>query len=322
MPQPSPDLLAWVCRTLGPRTTVIGVQDLKKHQGPQPVWSVQLMRNTQPMSVVLKAGPLSWQAGFRAEAAALEFATSHRLPTPRLLGADLDGLTGMLALLTSVVEGTAWQPRVGHPPSERLRTLGRAAAGLHAIQLTERSGFPQRLRPIPHDDYTAERAWAARYQAAGEASERVFAELLTGTGWPTRALRHVVENVRTTPLISRAEQRIASIRPPAMPSVFVHGDLHAAQTLWHGARLTAIVDWDSAGCGHPGVDLGSLRLDAALHFGPTAPEEIVQGWQEVAGTRAGDTAYWDVVAALQTAADVGDQTSARDEFLQSALDRL
>ena len=53
------------------------------------------------------------------------------------------------------------------------------------------------------------------------------------------------------------------------PEVFVHGDPQG-NALWDGDRLTGLIDWDCAGAGPPRVDLGSLRCDAALCFGPEA----------------------------------------------------
>ena len=87
------------------------------------------------------------------------------------------------------------------------------------------------------------------------------------------------------------------------------------------------------------VDLGSLRCDAAICFGPEAADDVVAGWEEAAGRSAADLAHWDVVAALSTPPDLGwfpgaiagqgcpDLTREllvrrRDAFLRAALDRL
>ncbi|WP_290058434.1 hypothetical protein [Amycolatopsis solani] len=74
-------------------------------------------------------------------------------------------------------------------------------------------------------------------------------------------------------------------------------------------------------------------------FGPPAAEEVLAGWQLAAGRRAAHVAYWDVVAALGTLADMAfcvpalhDQGRSdldadllgqrRDAFLSAALNRL
>jgi aminoglycoside phosphotransferase (APT) family kinase protein len=78
----------------------------------------------------------------------------------------------------------------------------------------------------------------------------------------------------------------------------VHGDLWCGNTLWDGSRLTAVLDWDCAGVGPPGIDLGSLRCDAAWCHGIEAAEHVLDGWEAETGRTASDVPYWDAVAAL------------------------
>ena len=93
------------------------------------------------------------------------------------------------------------------------------------------------------------------------------------------------------------------------------------------------------GVGHPGIDLGSLRLDAAIMFGLPAAAEILDGWRQASGRAVDAVAYWDLVAALTTPTDMAtwlpvahDHGRAdldtltlngrRDAFLRAALDQL
>jgi len=62
---------------------------------------------------------------------------------------------------------------------------------------------------------------------------------------------------------------------PQGPSVFVHGDLWQGNTLWNIYSFVGMIDWDAAGPGHPGIDLGTLRCDAAIVFGLPAAAEIL-----------------------------------------------
>jgi aminoglycoside phosphotransferase (APT) family kinase protein len=106
-----------------------------------------------------------------------------------------------------------------------------------------------------------------------------------------------------------------------------------------GGHAHGLVDWDCAGAGPPGVDLGSLRCDAAVCFGLEAAADVLAGWEELAGRPAADVAHWDVVAALSTPPDMGWFVGAiagqgrpdlsqdvlvrrRDAFLRAALGRL
>jgi aminoglycoside phosphotransferase (APT) family kinase protein len=148
---------------------------------------------------------------------------------------------------------------------------------------------------------------------------------------------------RSTRLLDAAEERVGELPVPMGATVFVHGDLWQGNTLWRGGALVGMVDWDAAGVGHPGIDLGTLRLDAAILFGLPAAAEVLNGWQRATGQAAEAVAYWDVVAALTTPADGGQWfgqwlavvheygrgdldaatlTARRDAFLRAALDRL
>ena len=70
--------------------------------------------------------------------------------------------------------------------------------------------------------------------------------------------------------------------------------------LWEGDRCVALIDWNTAGAGDPGVDLGSLRMQVALQYGQDAPAHVLEGWQRQAGRAATAVPYWDAVAALNT----------------------
>jgi aminoglycoside phosphotransferase (APT) family kinase protein len=205
-------------------------------------------------------------------------------------------------MLESVVAGTSRIPVV--PTPGRLASLGAVAARLHAVELTPSKDLPLRHRPIEGEDFV---------------------------GWRQRE--------GATTLLREAEDAVARLPEPSADPMLVHGDLWEGNTMWLDGELTAVVDWDCAGAGHPGVDLGSLRCEVAIAFGVDAAELVSAGWQERAGRPPADVAYWDVVAALSTPphlisweSTVQDQgrtdldgatmTIRRDAFLRAALDRL
>ena len=92
--------------------------------------------------------------------------------------------------------------------------------------------------------------------------------------------------------------------------------------------------------GAAGVDLCSLRCDAAVCYGIEAVDLILAGWEEEAGHPAENVGYWDAIAALSTppdmawvAATIADQgrpdlndgpllNARRDAFLRQALSHL
>lgn len=151
-------------------------------------------------------------------------------------------------------------------PEERLRTLGRVAARLSRVPAP--AGLPHRSAPIGGVD---------------------FAEL--------RA-------IDPPALMVAAERAIAGYEPVG-PDVFVHGDLWEGNVMWVGDEVTGVIDWDCAGTGKAGVDLGSLRGDAVQNFGLGAERFVLEGWEAEAGTAALDVAYWDIVTELATPPDMG-----------------
>jgi aminoglycoside phosphotransferase (APT) family kinase protein len=253
---------------------------------------------------VLKTGVAEEPRAIAGERAALDVAARAGAPAPRTIACDPDGArAGLPALLESVVEGLSRIPRTASPA--RLRAAGAAVAVLHAVALRPGHVLPHRTRPIPIEDFAAARA-------AGAAS---------------------------TPLLDRAADRVRRTPAPDAATVFVHGDMWHGNLLWTGDEVTGIVDWDMAGAGAAGVDVGALRLDAALLYGPEAADAVLDGWRSVRGASAGGVAYWDAVAALNTPTDLrpflpavhdqgrtdlraGPVTARRDEFLRAALTRL
>jgi aminoglycoside phosphotransferase (APT) family kinase protein len=278
----------------------VAVEGLRSGAGP---WRLRIDRGGEQSQAVLRVGEPHRREQLATETAALAFAEEHQLAAPRLLGVDLDEkVAGRPVLLTTVLAGSSRIPATA--PPGRLRALGAAAARVHAVAAAPRAGLPLRRRPLEDVDFAAAR------RASG-----------------------------STRLLDAAEERVDQLPVPQGVSVFVHGDLWQGNTLWRGKALVGMVDWDAAGVGHPGIDLGTLRLDAAILFGLPAAEEVLDGWQRQAGQPADAMAYWDLVAALTTPTDMGQWlavahehgrvdldaaalTGRRDAFLLAALDQL
>jgi len=263
-------------------------------------WRMRLQCHGAVRDVVLRVASPENSASIRVERTALALAVEHGVPVPRVLAGAPEHEPPLL--LIEAVSGSSDIPVTA--TTERLHALGAAAARVHTISVPDSAGFARRDRPIPLEDFAAMRRRE-----------------------PAR------------PLLVEAEARMAAARPHPVQERFVHGDLWQGNTLWHDGKLQGLIDWDCAGIGPAGVDLGSLRCDAALCFGLDAVDEITAGWEQEAGYPAVDIAYWDVVAALSTPPDMSwfvqaissqgrpDLTheillTRRDAFLRDALDRL
>ena len=301
MAYPDAQVLDWVSAVLNTRVTVLrGLRD-----GGSP-W---LLR-AGDREVVLRVAPAELAAETATEVAAMTHAgevAGPALPVAELLGYDLAERTGYGLVLTACVPGTSLIPPA--PDPERLRALGAAAARISSIKLAPAPALPVRSRPIEPEDF------------AGMRREQGASDLL-------RAAEAAV-----------AAAAVAATRPDDDQLGLVHGDMWYGNTLWDDGRLTAVLDWDCAGVGPAGIDLGSLRCDAAWCHGVGAAEHILRGWEAEAGRPASDVPYWDAVAALASPPDMGwfpmsmalqgrpDLTrevmlERRDAFLEAALSQL
>jgi aminoglycoside phosphotransferase (APT) family kinase protein len=259
-------------------------------------WRVTYRANGATGSVVVRAGSPGDQELFDIEATALRVLADHGspVPAPRLL-APVESIVDTPAMLIERLPGSSRIPDTA--PGSRLRALGAVVADLQAVT-PDGAALPRRTRPIAGVDFAALRRASVR------------------------------------PLLAEAERRIAALPVPGAFTGLVHGDLWQGNALWDGDRLTGLVDWDCAGVGPAGVDLGSLRCDAAICYGVEAAEEILAGYGV-----AEDIPYWDAVAALSTPPDMDwfvgalhgqgrtDLTRAvlvdrRDAFLEAALAAL
>lgn len=251
--------------------------------------------------VVLRVGSTDGAGSLATEAAALRLADDLGVPAPALMAADDGTENGIPLVLCERLAGSSAIPPTRDP--SRLRAMGAAAARLHVVPREPSEVLPLRDRPIGTVDFDQLR----REQ---------------GVDGQLRA----------------AQQRIAGYEP-AGPDVLVHGDLWQGNVLWADGALTGFIDWDCAGAGPAGVDLGSLRSDAALSFGPGAADDVLAGWEAATGRAAADVAYWDVIAALATPPGMGWFVSAyagqgrpdlhrsllqerQSEFLDRALSKL
>jgi aminoglycoside phosphotransferase len=221
-------VLRWAAQVVGVGASVVDVKELRADAGP---WRLRIHQGGTAIQAVLRVGDSSSRQQLATEAAALRLAEAHQLAAPRLLAVDLDGAAaGVPVVLMTALAGSSKIPTIASVA--RLRGLGAAAAALHTVTTAPRPDLPLRVRPLADVDFAAERG---------------------ATG--------------SSPLLEAAEARITQVAAPQGVTVFVHGDLWQGNTLWIGDRCVGMVDWDAAGVGHPGVDLGTLRLDAAIVFG-------------------------------------------------------
>jgi Ser/Thr protein kinase RdoA (MazF antagonist) len=334
---PSEAVLRWAADAVGVGAKIVAVHGL--HGGSRP-WLLRIEHGGSTREVVLRAvvaDPIGIDF-IATGAAALRIAEQYGLAAPRLIASDLDGrATGTAATLETAVPGSSASP--AKVSVERLREAGATIARVHAVSLKPQPDLPLRIRPTQVDDRAMERRWATLYRASSDSEKPTVVDALCElTGWPADRARLVMSRTRSTSLLQLADDRVREIPRPQGETVFVHGDIWAGNMMWSGDTCVALIDWKLAGAGNPMVDLGELRMQIALQYGPAAPAHVLDGWQRESGREATDVPYWDAVAALNTPADLDDWvpgfddrgrplggpalTARRDAFLREALDRL
>jgi aminoglycoside phosphotransferase (APT) family kinase protein len=290
---PTERMLDWAAAAIGDGATITEVRPL---HGDEPPWQLSIEHAVGTTDAVLRGGPPSrrvWPPMIVTGAAALAVAEQHRLGAPRLIAADLEGdATGAVTTLETLVPGSSAWP--GPPSAQRLRAAGAALARIHSVAIAPTEHLPFRPRPIAVDDFAAERRKG---------------------------------RMPTTRLLAEADRLVTTHGLPTGDAVFVHGDVWPGNIIWTDDDLAVLIDWKTAGVGAPGVDLGGLRNQVNIMFGPEAPDLVLDGWERATGSKARDVAYWDAVAALNTRTDLDGlegpgATDRRDAFLRAALAHL
>ncbi|WP_405063523.1 aminoglycoside phosphotransferase family protein [Kribbella sp. NBC_01505] len=200
------------------------------------------------------------------------------------------------------------------------------ATGVAALQVAEEYGVaaPRLLGvdldlPASVETVVGSTTWPAppEPERVHRALERVHVPLEPRPGLPLRTRPIAVDDfardrrvgtMSTTPLLRLADDVVQGMEPPPGPTVFLHGDVWPGNVAWVGNECV-LIDWKTAGVGDPGVDFGELRKQMAITYGLKP---------------AGGSAYWDVVAALNTPTVLwaAEATERRDGFLRDALGRL
>jgi aminoglycoside phosphotransferase (APT) family kinase protein len=301
--RPPDALLRWVVDSAA-ISSIVGIATMSQ-SGEGGPWLLSAEVSGGEAALVLKAEEPGTEARSRlaTAAAALEVAAVNDVAAPRVVALDVDAACGWHVLLTTALPGSS--SIAADITSVRLRALGREAARLHLVAGTPTAELPVRSRSLEGYDLNA--------GATSTAS---------------------------TPLLDRARRMLIDVpRRHDEPLGFVHGDLWQGNTLWDGDRYTGAVDWDFAGFGPAGIDLGSLRADVVILHGAEAGEEVRAGWEEVVGRPAPNLAWWDLVAGTSTPddlagwlpnfhaqgrtdLDLATVTRRRDEFVEEALLRL
>jgi aminoglycoside phosphotransferase (APT) family kinase protein len=83
------------------------------------------------------------------------------------------------------------------------------------------------------------------------------------------------------------------------PAVLVHSDYWAGNILWDGGEISAVLDWEEAGYGDPGVDVAYALMELHLVGEPEAADEFLRVYEARSGCPVANLHFWSLAAAVR-----------------------
>jgi aminoglycoside phosphotransferase (APT) family kinase protein len=204
----------------------------------------------------------------RREYETLAFLAESGVPAPRPLYLDVEGaLLGCPGIVTGYVSGELVLSPAD--PIPWARAMASMLARIHA--LTCHASVRRFLL-----DANAEAAWFLR---DGTVPDYVAAYPDGAAVW--RAVRDLLPRARSV--------------APAL----VHIDYWSGNVLWDGDRIAAVVDWEEAAYGDPGIDVAYCRMDMVLAGRERAAQAFLEAYEAGAGRRVADLGLWELAAAVR-----------------------
>lgn len=210
--------------------------------------------------VVRRYNPANYDEGHDkplCEYHALKLLTERGLPVPKPLLLDEDGsLLGLPGVVTEYVDGTAIEL-----PAQAARWAEVAAPVATMLARIHRTPFSAAdRRYLMNDD--VEVAWfikdgrAPDYMGAYPDGEKVW---------------HLVKEHwgRWSPVAPR----------------FAHTDYWSGNILWRGDEISAVLDWEEAGYGHPAADVAYARMGYFIEGLPEAADVFLREYEAAAHWR-------------------------------------
>ncbi|MBM7806405.1 aminoglycoside phosphotransferase (APT) family kinase protein [Geodermatophilus bullaregiensis] len=277
----APALARRLSRLTGGRVTVEGLTRLTGGANRE-TWAFTAVDDTARArrDLVLRGGAGTGGVPLPVEAAAVAAAARAGVPAPDLVDVGAgDAGEGLPAqyLLMGRVDGETIPRRL-----LREETYATARAGL----AHELGAVLARLHAVPLDDL-------AQVPAPGDPLDRLTSSFLTGGPPP--------------PGLALGLRWLRGHRPPARPTVLVHGDFRLGNLMVGPEGLRAVLDWELVHRGDPLEDLGwccakvwrfGSRLPAA---GTGTREELLDGYAAVAGWRptVAELHWWELYGTVQ-----------------------
>jgi Ser/Thr protein kinase RdoA (MazF antagonist) len=82
-------------------------------------------------------------------------------------------------------------------------------------------------------------------------------------------------------------------------TALIHLDFWAGNLLWEAGRISAVVDWEEAGYGDPGIDVAYCQMDLILAGQPEAARAFLQAYEDAMGCPTANLNFWKLAAAVR-----------------------
>jgi aminoglycoside phosphotransferase (APT) family kinase protein len=79
----------------------------------------------------------------------------------------------------------------------------------------------------------------------------------------------------------------------------VHIDYWPGNVLWHRGHIAAIVDWEEAAYGDPGIDVAYCRMELALSGMGHVADAFLRAYEAQRGRQVENLAFWELAAAAR-----------------------
>jgi aminoglycoside phosphotransferase (APT) family kinase protein len=110
-----------------------------------------------------------------------------------------------------------------------------------------------------------------------------------------------------------------------VPTTLVHLDYWPGNVLWARGQITAVVDWEEAAYGNPGIDVAYLCMNLSLEGMDRAADAFLRAYEAQAG-RVANLGFWELAAAARPMIDPEDwritASPARERFRRFIADAM
>lgn len=91
-------------------------------------------------------------------------------------------------------------------------------------------------------------------------------------------------------------------RTPVAPAL-LHIDYWSGNILWHEGQISAVVDWEEAAFGDPGIDVAYCRMQLYLEGLDEAADTFLRVYEQESGQKVANLGLWELAASARPMTD-------------------